>query len=58
MKLMENNYAIPGSSKNGYILVTFSLSTAVEIVTQMFRGQIPEEQRVPEVSVCQNCLPF
>lgn len=43
MKLMENNYAISGSSKNGYILVTFSLRTSVEIVTQMFRKQIPNE---------------
>lgn len=37
MKLMGNNFAIPGSSKNGYILVTFSLRTAVEIAFQMFR---------------------
>lgn len=34
---MGKNFAIPGSSKNGYILVTFSLRTAVEIVSQMFR---------------------
>lgn len=35
MKLMENNYAIPGSSKNGYILVSFSLRISVEIVAQI-----------------------
>lgn len=40
---MGNNYAILGSSKNGYILLTFSLRTTVEIVTQMFRKYIPEE---------------
>lgn len=63
IKFMENNYVVIRSRKNGYILLTFSLRTTLEIVLQMLRKySSPSFDRrslqVPCIRACQKSLPF